>query len=64
LDKVADENLDEVFNVVKQLAVEKPARRTPNLLARLSCVKIQAPADFAANLDLYVSGAKRVPKIS
>jgi hypothetical protein len=32
----------------------------PGIMAKLKDVKIEAPADFAANLDLYMSGEKRV----
>jgi len=32
----------------------------PNFMTKLRNIKIDAPEDFAANFDLYVSGEKRV----
>lgn len=53
-----DENqLNELYPLVKQIAdTKKPA---PSLMAKLKQVRIEAPEDFATNLDLYASGEKR-----
>lgn len=40
------------------LSSDKPAQ--PGIMSKLKRVKINAPADFASNLDLYLSGEKRV----
>jgi hypothetical protein len=32
----------------------------PGIMAKLKSIKIEAPADFAANFDQYASGEKRV----
>jgi len=32
----------------------------PSLLAKLKQIKIEAPEDFAANLDDYLSGGKQI----
>jgi hypothetical protein len=61
LENLNDEDLAEVLGVVKKLAAKKHATGTkPGLLAKLKQVKIEGPEDFAANLDLYLSGEKRI----
>ena len=58
LQQVPDERLDDLYGIVKQFV----ARASPatGILAKLQAIEIEAPSDFAANLDLYVSGEKRV----
>jgi hypothetical protein len=38
----------------------EPRGGTPSLMSRLKRIKIDAPENFAANLDLYLSGEKSV----
>ena len=53
-----DENqLNELYPLVKQITATK--KSAPSLMAKLKQVKIEAPEDFASNLDLYASGEKR-----
>ncbi len=55
-----DENqLNELYQVIKQISQAK-ADAPASLMSKLKQVKIQAPEDFAMNLDLYASGEKRV----
>lgn len=60
LDKLTEDDLSELLRVIRSLdqAKDKPAPREPGLLAKLKKVKIEGPKDFAANLDLYLSGEK------
>ena len=51
---------DEVLQFVRQLNRTQRAARSGSLLTNLKGVRISAPADFAKNLDLYVSGEKRI----
>ena len=56
-----DENqLNELYQIVRQIAETKTRSSTPSLMSKLKQVKIQAPEDFATNLNLYASGEKRV----
>ena len=55
-----DENqLNELYRIVKGLSSQKRAAAT-GLMAKLRGVHIDAPEDFASNLDQYASGEKRV----
>ena len=49
--------LSEVFEFVEKIE-EKDKK--PGLLRRLQKIKIQAPADFSRNIDLYMSGEKKI----
>ncbi len=55
IDKLGTENLDELYEVVKQFAHVKATRSQTGALAQLKRIKIQGPEDFSANLDLYQS---------
>ncbi len=60
IENVPAENLGELYEIVKRFAAassDLPARKT-GVLARLKQIKIEAPEDFAANLDHYASGEK------
>jgi hypothetical protein len=61
VDEVSDERLDELYSLVRQFKKEpEPREGRPSLMSRLKRIKIDAPEDFAANLDLYLSGEKSV----
>lgn len=62
LDSLTEEELATVLTVVKDLARAKEhvTGTKPGLLSKLKRVKIDAPEDFSANLDLYMSGEKRL----
>jgi hypothetical protein len=44
---------------IKQFIQSKRPAKPRSLMATLRGIQIDAPPDFAANLDLYVSGEKR-----
>lgn len=48
--------LPEVFEFVKKVGEEKKS----GLLRRLQKIKIEAPADFSRNVDLYLNGEKEI----
>ena len=56
IENVPDEKLDELYSVVRGLAASKAASARPGIMAKLRSVTIEAPVDFAANLDLCHSG--------
>ena len=60
VDNVDDEHLEELYDLIKRFSQEKQSGAKPSFMAKLKSVQIDAPEDFAANLDLYVSGEKRV----
>ncbi|MGH7169241.1 MAG: hypothetical protein ACRELG_03050, partial [Gemmataceae bacterium] len=54
---VPEEKLDELYRLIQRLtAAEAPP--SGSIMAKLREIRIEAPADFAANLDLYLSGEK------
>ena len=59
LDTLSDEELDALYALIKQFIQSKRPAKLRNLMATLRGIQIDAPPDFAANLDLYVSGEKR-----
>jgi hypothetical protein len=60
IDALGDEDLDELYRVIHTFVASKAAPAGTGIMAKLKGIKIEAPADFAANLDQYASGEKRV----
>jgi len=60
LEHVPEDRLDALYEVVKQFATN--GERKPGLLSKLKQIKIEAPEDFAANLDQYAVGPLRVER--
>ncbi len=60
IDNLSEEDLDELYNFVQTLARSKTRTGKRGLLTKLQEIQIDAPEDFAANLDLYLSGEKSV----
>ena len=60
LDNLNDEDLETLYALIKQFIQSKHHAQPRSLMAALRGIQIDAPPDFAANLDLYVSGEKRV----
>jgi hypothetical protein len=58
--KVPEERLDELYAVIRGFVASKVTPPSGSIMAKLREVRIEGPADFAANLDLYLSGEKRV----
>lgn len=55
-----DENqLDALYQAAKQITVNRERVSSSSLMSKLKQIKIQAPEDFATNLDHYASGEKR-----
>ena len=46
--------------VARLVAEAKPARANDSIMDKLQAIQIQAPSDFAANIDLYATGEKRI----
>jgi hypothetical protein len=60
IEDVADGHLDELYELIQNFVASRTAPAKASIMAKLRGVKIEAPADFAANLDQYLSGEKRV----
>jgi hypothetical protein len=60
IDPLSDEELDELYALIKNFTQSKRHAKPRSLMATLRCIQIDAPPDFAANLDLYIRGEKRV----
>ncbi|MBA3439802.1 MAG: hypothetical protein H0T92_08035 [Pyrinomonadaceae bacterium] len=54
-----EERLDELYRVVKSFTMPDPSPEKI-FMARLREIKIDGPEDFAANIDLYLTGEKTV----
>jgi hypothetical protein len=64
INKIEEDNLDELYKFVKQFANTKSANKPKTgILNKLKRIKIQAPVDFAANIDQYMSGEKNLDNI-
>jgi hypothetical protein len=55
IQQIPENRRPEVFEIIKKIDEEE---KKPSLMEQLRAIKIQAPADFAENLDLYMSGEK------
>ena len=53
-----EDDLSELYNAIKQFIAAKRRATAPSLMSKLKRITIDAPTDFAAHLDLYVSGEK------
>ena len=60
LDTLSDEDLEALYTLIKHFIQSKRQAKPRSLMAALRDIHIDASPDFAANLDLYVSGEKRV----
>jgi hypothetical protein len=59
LEHVPEERLDDLYGIVKQFS--HASDRPMGIMAKLQAIpKIDAPADFSTNFDIYMSGEKRV----
>lgn len=59
IDSVSGEYLEELYEIIKRFAQSKRQAQKQNLMSRLKSIAIDAPEDFAASHDLYVTGARR-----
>lgn len=59
IEQLDEDQLEEVYTLIKQFIDEKQESKKPGLMQRLKSIQIDGPEDFAANLDLYMNGEKR-----
>jgi hypothetical protein len=58
LDKLEEDSLQELYGLIKNFANNKTSDKKQGALAKLKKIKIQAPVDFASNIDLYLKVEK------
>jgi len=58
IDRINEEDLDELYSLVKDFTQSKQPSRKQSLMAKLRRIRIDAPDDFSTNFDLYASGEK------
>ncbi|TFI53449.1 hypothetical protein BLD44_014935 [Mastigocladus laminosus UU774] len=56
--RLNEEYLDELYLLIKDFAQAKQQLKKPSFMSKLKQVKINAPEDFASNLDSYLAGDK------
>lgn len=55
---MSEADLDELYSLIKGFTQSREGNKQ-SLMSKLRSIQIDAPEDFSANLDLYVSGEKR-----
>lgn len=60
--KIPEDRLHDLYGLIRDFAAARTASAQPGIMAKLRNVHIEAPSDFASNLDLYLSGEKGVPE--
>lgn len=64
IDKLETEYVEQLYVVIKNFLAARENGNNPSFMSKLRSIKIDAPEDFAANLDLYTRGEKHVePRI-
>lgn len=58
--KIPEDRLEEVYGFIRSFTAKQSPSGGPGFIEKLREIRIEAPADFAANLDLYLSGEKSV----
>ncbi len=59
IDNLSEEDLDELYNFIKTFARSRAGGTKQSIMSKLREIQFDGPEDFAANLDLYLSGEKR-----
>jgi hypothetical protein len=60
IDRLDEEDLVDLYALIEQFIASRRGKRQPSLMESLRAIKIDGPEDFSSNLDLYLSGEKRV----
>ena len=59
IERMSEEELDELYKLIKDFAQSRPQPREESILVKLRNIQFDGPEDLAANHDLYLSGEKR-----
>ena len=60
IESISEEYFEELYWLIKKFAETKPIKKKSTFMSKLKSIEIDSPEDFAANLDLYLSGEKSV----
>jgi len=60
LEHLSEDDMAELLRVIQQSRARVREGAKTGLLSKLRQVRINAPEDFAANLDQYASGERRI----
>jgi len=61
IEKVPDEKLESLYKYVRELTEVKPKKQSKeSFMAKMRKIRINAPSDFATNIDDYLYGEKTV----
>ncbi len=65
IDKLDEARLPELYEFIKRFQETKVKAQRPQktFMERLREISISAPPDFSENLDLYLSGAKKIEDV-
>lgn len=59
ISKLEEEQLAELYEIVKNFS-RSQSKTNNSLFTKLKQVKLEGPVDFAANVDLYINGEKKI----
>jgi nitrogen regulatory protein PII len=60
LDRLSEEDLEQVYDMIRDFARTRSNGDERSFMSKLRAIRIDAPEDFAANLDAYTNGEKSV----
>jgi hypothetical protein len=60
IDKLSEGDLEQLYQLIKEFTQDRPRNGKQTFMSKLLEVRIDAPEDFAANLDAYVNGEKKL----
>ena len=61
IEKVPDEKLESLYKYVRNLTEVKPKKQSrETFMAKMQKIRINAPSDFATNIDEYLYGEKTI----
>jgi hypothetical protein len=60
IEKVPEERLAELYQIVRRFTQSRPSSSQPTLMSKLRRISISAPPDFSENIGLYLTGEKTI----
>jgi uncharacterized protein YjgD (DUF1641 family) len=60
IDSLNEPDFEQIYPLIQQLIEKCKRQKTTSLFDELAEIKFDAPKDFAANFDQYLSGEKQV----
>ncbi len=60
IDNLDNQDLEELYKIFRNFLDTKSVSQKPGFMSKLKRIKIDAPEDFSANLELYAAGEKQI----